>query len=228
MNEDFPSSRRSCSDTLFNLLTTLVLLATVFAGGLFAAIYFNPYLSINPFPPPDVPEPPPANPTDTEVPELPPTWTAAVQPTASPTPSATIPVPTNTQPVASPTPFPFSLQPGTPDYTQNFANSSGCEWMGVAGQVLGLEEQANLDLWVQLGGQLRGSPLDLLSLPGSAPGYGPGGYEFQLGDEPVASENLIWIQLVSPSGNPMSERTYLTTSDECERNLVLVNWVTAE
>jgi hypothetical protein len=97
--------------------------------------------------------------------------------------------------------------------------------MGVAGQVFGSEGSPVVDTWVKLGGELAGTPLDLLSLPGSAPGYGEGGYEFKLSDEPIASQGTVWIQLVDPEGNPMSEKTFLTTSDKCEENLILVKWV---
>ncbi len=98
----------------------------------------------------------------------------------------------------------------------------------MAGQVITGEEGGTLDVWVKLGGQLEGSPIDMISLPGSAPGYGGGGYEFVLGDEPIASENLIWIQLIDPSEHPLSDKIYLETSDSCEENLLIVSWESIE
>jgi hypothetical protein len=231
MGYGYERPRRSIIDTVFNFLTTLVILTTMLIGGAIAAIYMNPYLPFNPFPPPTE-APPPTEPLPTHTPSsyLPPDWTKTPVPTVTLTPTFTLSPPTNTPPVASPapTPLPYSLQPGTPAFTQNFLNDQGCAWMGVAGQVIGVEQGSSLDLWVKLGGQLAGNAVDYVSLPGSAPGYGEGGYEFVLSDQPVASENLLWIQLTDPSGNPKSEKIYLSTSDQCEENLVLINWIQTE
>jgi hypothetical protein len=219
---------RDIIDRIFNFLTSLVLLATMIVGGVFAAIYFNPNLPFNPFPPPtERPRATPVLPTFTPETTLPANWTATIPPTFTPSPT---PTPTNTPPIVTPepTPLPYSLLPGTPTYTENFLNDLGCAWMGIAGQVLGAEDGETLDLWVKLGGQLEGKPIDLVSLPGSAPGYGEGGYEFVLSDKPVPSENLLWIQLIDPSENPMSEKIFLKTSDRCEENLLLVSWVPRE
>jgi hypothetical protein len=216
--------KRSVIDKIFNCLTTLVFIAILIVGGLFAAIYFNPHLPFNPFPPPtDRPDPTADLPTFTPDVTLPALWTETTVPTRTPT---ITPSPTNTPPVASPVPtaLPYSLLPGTPALTQNFLNDQGCDWMGIAGTVDVGEEGGALDVWVKLGGQLAGNPIDLTSLPGSAPGYGEGGYEFVLSDKPIASENLLWIQLIDPSENPLSEKVYLTTSDRCDENLLLVSW----
>jgi len=216
--------KRSVIDRVFNCLTTLVFIAILIIGGLFAAIYYNPNLPFNPFPPPtNRPAATPVLPTFTPESTLPALWTATAVPTVTSTP--TLP-PTNTPPVASPVPtaLPFSLIPGTPALTQNFLNDRGCDWMGIAGTVAVGEEGGTLDVWVKLGGQLAGNPIDLTSLPGSAPGYGEGGYEFVLSDKPIASENLLWIQLIDPSELPLSDKTYLKTSDSCDENLLLVSW----
>jgi hypothetical protein len=228
MEQGTQKSRRSIIDRFFNCLTTLVFLVILLVGGLFAAIYFNPRLPFNPFPPPtDRPDPTPDLPTLTPDVTLPALWTETAVPTTIPTFTAS---PSNTPPVVSPVPtsLPYSLLPGTPALTQNFLNDQGCEWMGIAGTVDVGEEGDALDIWVKLGGQLEGQTIDLTSLPGSAPGYGEGGYEFVLGDRPIASENLLWIQLIDPSERPMSERVYLTTSESCEENLLLVSWVSIQ
>jgi hypothetical protein len=219
---------RSIVDRLFNFLTSIVLLATMLMGGIIAALYFNPNLPFNPYPPPTkVPSPTPIRPTFTPETTLPANWTETLAPTFTPSPT---PKPTNTPPIVTPKPtaLPFSLLPGTPTYIENFLNDQGCAWMGIAGQVMGAEHGETLDIWVKLGGQLAGKPIDLTSLPGSAPGYGEGGYEFALADEPIASENLLWIQLIDPTGIPMSEKILLETSDQCDENLLLVSWVTSE
>ena len=221
MYDGYYQARPNFLDRIFSFLTALVLLASISLGGIFAAIYINPQIFFNPFPPP-VQEKPPVIITPTAVP---PTLIPPTEPALNPpTPTALIPLPSNTPPVASPepTPVPFTIQPGTPTYTQNFLNDLECEWMGVAGQVL---DQTDLDPWIHIGGELDGAVIDLLSLPGSAPGYGHGGYEFTLSDAPIATEEQLWIQLQDPTGNLMTEKLYLTTSALCEENLVVVNWV---
>jgi hypothetical protein len=219
---------RSLIDKIFNCLTTLIFIVILLVGGLFAAIYYNPHLPFNPFPPPtERPGISPHPPTITPDVTFPALWTETSAPTPTITPTLT---PTNTPPVVSPvpTPLPYSLLPDTPFFTQNFLNDRGCAWMGVAGQVLAGEGEGALDVWVKLGGQLEGNPIDLTSLPGSVPGYGEGGYEFMLGDKPVASENLLWIQLVNTAEQPMSQKVYLTTSDSCQENLLIVSWVKSQ
>lgn len=220
MYDGYYQPRPNLLDRLFNLFSALVLLATISLGGIFAAIYINPQIFFNPFPPPQQ-EQPPVIITPTAIPPtaIPPTQPASNPPTAT----AIMPLPSKTPPVASPEPtaVPFIIQPGTPAYTQNFLNDLECEWTGVAGQVL---DQIDADLWIHLAGELDGTNIDLLSLPGSALGYGHGGYEFTLSNAPFASEDQLWIQLQDPSGTPMTEKTYLTTSALCEENLLLVNW----
>lgn len=220
-------SGSGCFNVFLNFLTIGVLLLSVMLGGVFVAIYIDPGVPFNPFPPRLNPSLPPIQPTETSVALLPPTWTPTIEPTSTPTPTVTIPAPTNTLPVVSPIPtaWPYSVQAGTPAYTSNFLNNLGCQWMGVAGQVFGDEQGDTPDVWIYLGGRLSGSLLDLLSLPGSAPGYGEGGYEFKLSDAPVASEDSVWIELIDPSGYPLAPRVYLTTKDSCDENLILVNWV---
>jgi hypothetical protein len=221
-------TKRTFIDKIFNCLTTIVFLAILLIGGLFAAIYFNPQLPFNPFPPPtNRPEATAILNTSTPEVTFPALWTETAAPTPTSTPTQ---IPTNTPPVASPIPtaMPYSLLPGTPAFTQNFLNDQGCDWMGIAGQVLVGEGEGALDVWVKMGGQLEGTLIDLISLPGSVPGYGEGGYEFVLGDKPVASENMLWIQLIDPSEQPMSQKVYLTTSDACDENLLLVSWVKSQ
>jgi len=107
-----------------NCLTIVILLATLVVGGVYAAVFLNPNIPYNPYPPPTLP-PTLGAPTITPTPEifLPPTWTPApsrtptpiLAPTETPAPLPTdTPVPTEGSPEPSPTGPPFSLQSGSP------------------------------------------------------------------------------------------------------------------
>jgi hypothetical protein len=221
---------------ILNLVTLGVLLVTLIIGGTLIAIFLNPQIPLNPFPPPTLPATL-GFPTPTNTPEiyLPPTWTPspAVAPTATSIPTE---APTGTvapteqveEPTSEPpeTGFAFELQPGSPVAIPNIAQSDlGCEWMGVGGQVF--DEQGgpiSPGVTVHLQGNLNGVPISLDTLSGSATALGPAGYVFQLADEPMATQGSLWIELRDTDGTPLSERLYLTTYDSCEQNLVLANW----
>lgn len=240
--EDYEPRGPGLVGLFVNLLTLIVVLATVGVGAVFGAVFVNPYLVevVNPYlpvrlvPPPTLP-PTLGPPTPTNTPEiyLPPTWTATPTvtatttptPTETPIPSAT-PTPTET-PAVTNTPSGAAIvpQPDSPKYTTNFANTKACQWMGLAGQVFDNKTNgAVTGLAVRIGGQLSGIPFDLTSLTGSAPAYGPGGYEFVLSDHPIASTKTLWVQILDTAGVPLSDRIYFDTSDKCSENLVLFNW----
>jgi hypothetical protein len=221
-------SARGLFRLILNFLTFLVILATLAVAGGFVMLFLNPYMSINPYPPPTVPatlgSP---TPTNTPAKPLPATWTATPAPTdvptETPTPEPTdTPVPTATETAPGP---PFALQVGSPSLIVNFVNDAGCEWMGVFGQIFNFDNEPILELTVRLGGELPElGAIDMTAISGSAPELGPGAYLFNIADHPIASEGTLWIQLDDGGGNPLSEKVYLTTSDSCTENLIMVNW----
>jgi hypothetical protein len=105
--------------------------------------------------------------------------------------------------------------------------------MGVGGLVFDIDGQHIRGLVVRLEGELAGNPIELDVPSGSASDLlGPrdygSGYLFNLADAPIASEGTLWIQLIDTDLGtpiPLSNKVYLTTYGDCERNLVLVNWV---
>src|SRR3989304_998855 len=244
MDETYPRRpKRSPATTVLNLLTFLVLLTALCVGGAYAAIFVDPYLPFNPFPPPTFP---PTlgfpTPTSTAPVSLPPTWTptsASAVLTGTPTPEPSVtPTPpsastgTSTSTPSTPlftstptsTPWPFVLEANSPVYTENF-NDQRCNWLGIAGP--GFDKDGNPlpgDIVVRLRGQLAGQLVQLDAITGTAPDYGEAGYEFYLSDQPIASENTLSIQLFDTGGIPLSERVFLITFDACDKNLVLVNW----
>ncbi len=232
-DEERPRRRKS-SALVWNLLTVLVLVSALCLLSGFVLIFINPQVPFNPLPPPTlpptlgVPTPTPTLPVVT----LPPTWTPT--PTVTPTPSKT-PTPTNTPlptptptpaPAVTPTAYPYELQPGTPTYTSSkiFHSESNCNWLSVAGQVLDAQGQGVV-VAVVVRGALDGQVIDRYTLSGQASQrFGPGGYEIQLSNHPVASEHTLYVQLVDPSGVPLSAQVYFDTHDTCAENIVLVNF----
>ncbi|MDX1437865.1 MAG: hypothetical protein R3335_13725 [Anaerolineales bacterium] len=243
MSEYDEESDLNIGALILNILTVIVLLVALCIGTVFFTIFINPQSSLNPFPPPTLPptRPPP---TATPVPRqtLPPTFTPEPPtetpvptitptegPTLTPSPSPTLFVLISQTPVAITEPpdtsnVAFELK-GDILAIQNFARQDlGCNWMGVAGHAFDLSGNVLTGITVQLGGSLAGTPVDILSLTGTAPQYGSGGYEFTLADRPIASTGTLFIQLLDQTGLPLSDQVFLDTFEDCERNLILVDF----
>ena len=226
--------RRQRADVFWNILTVITLLASIGLIGALLMIYSNPFISINPFPPPTMPVLV-IIPTSTATPVvLPPTWTPTVGATETPVPPTSTPMvlPSDTQAVASAYPtaagnslYTFGLQ-AAPSAVKSdtFKPSTGCNWQGVAGQVLDLQGRHLVNIGIQLKGTYNGKTISTQSISGTHTEYGDSGYEFQLGTSLIASSGLLSIQLVDQSGLPLSEQVIFDTYDTCDKNLVLVNF----
>lgn len=171
-----------------------------------------------------VPETPPVSITETRIPE-----TAAPVMATETTTTYSDPVPTPTiSPTATPLPYRYVLQAGTPVRLANFRYPElGCGWMGLGGQVFGLDEQAQQLVVIKVSGLLGGVEQMHLALTGLAPVFGPGGYEIKLADQPVESSGSLNIQLFDLDGVPISDLYYFDTVGGelgCEQNLVLINF----
>jgi hypothetical protein len=122
--------------------------------------------------------------------------------------------------------FQYSVQAGTPVAVANFVREdAGCNWMGVAGQVFGKDENPVTGLVVEVGGKLEGNDVLGLALTGGSQTLGSGGYQIDLADHPVESKGTMFLQLFDLSGNPLSEVVPLQTYADCDRNMVVVNFV---
>jgi hypothetical protein len=244
---------RDSAAVIWNILTVIVLLMTFCVCVVVGWFMINPQNSLNPYPPPTMPveaEMPTATPTPKSV--LPPTWTPAPTDPATQTPQPTnTPLPTNTQTavtatieIATQTPgdilptetpgdgstptdgMPFVLHPGDPVALNNIGHSElGCNWMGVGGRAFDLTgAPIEQGLLVQLGGTLNGEPVENLGMIGMVSTYGPGGYEFELGEEPIESIQTLYVQLLDQAMLPLSEQIYFDTFSDCEKNLILINF----
>jgi hypothetical protein len=158
-------------------------------------------------------------------------------PTKKPESTPTIILPTNTpsatptlKPTQTPTPVPYQLQLMNPFYLSNFTHPDlGCEWMGVAGQIFNKDGVVQKEILVKSGGMILGTPVvEQLTMPLTDPdidlAYGPGGYEITLAEKTADTTDTAWIQLFNLKGDPLSEKIYLTTYDDCLKNLILMNF----
>jgi len=233
----------------FNILTAVFLLLSCVSLVCVSAVFANPGIipaELQPQPIPAVSTRiPTSTATNTSVyPTFPPTWTPetptvtstreiidTATATATETPRVTrtntrVPsrTPTHTPagPTATRTPtrsaFQFTLQ-GSPTYLTNFANTAGCNWMGIAGQAFNLSGQPVVGLLVHL----DGGGVVVESVTGSKPAYGPGGYELPFNDHVQATTNVYRLQLRN-AGAPLSDTYVINTFADCNKNLILVNF----
>lgn len=120
----------------------------------------------------------------------------------------------------------FGVQPGSPISIK--AWTYGCNWLGVAGQVFNKDGIPVESIVVEAGGSLDDQPILGLSLTGRDTVYGPGGYEIQLLGHTIPSTEEVWIQLKDAGGIALSPKIYLDTYDECDRNLIILNFTASE
>ena len=178
----------------------------------------------------------PQDPTATLEPEF--TATSTTEPytrtpviTATPSYTATATATGTPEPTFTPTAVPYALQLMNPYYLKNFTHDDlGCDWLGVAGQIFNLDGQVQKDIVIRAGGEINGTPVvEEMAMPLAEPGidlaYGPGGFELTLADSLADTETEVWIQLFNLEGDPLSDKIYLTTYDDCQKNLILMNFV---
>ena len=146
------------------------------------------------------------------------TMTATLKPTVTLTPTKTV----------TATPVPFHLQSVTPVFLQNFVYpDSGCNCMGVGGQIFDKAgtPTANLVVWIR--GVIDNQPFESIVLTGTTAGnrYGKAGFEAVLSSKPVATSAVFSIQILDLDGNVLSEQVFFNTSEQCDQNLIIINFV---
>jgi hypothetical protein len=117
--------------------------------------------------------------------------------------------------------YPFELQQTGVMPIQGFF---GCNWAGVAGQIFDPTGDPIQNLIVHLEGFWNGASVSTEVLSGTAPQYGPAGYEFLLGNQPLNSNQTLWVQLLDATQKRISARVYFDTYNDCARNLILINF----
>ena len=171
----------------------------------------TPSLTITSTPGPS--ETPSITPTPTE------SATATVTETFTPTVTPTGPTPTFTPTVS---PFPFILRGGVV-FTANFANTAGCAWQGVGGQVFGIANEPLLGYQVRVTGPGLGEGgAGVIVGTGSNTLYGTSGWEVFVSGQ--TNNNTYFVELISPSGTTVSPAVQVSFPNNCAQNLGLVNF----
>jgi hypothetical protein len=151
--------------------------------------------------------------TPSTTPTLPPptpTRTPTPTPTDTPTPGPS-PTATNTRSA-----FPFTKDLVSPQYLQNYANSAGCNWLGIAGEVIDVNGNPvshgayRVHVW--------DSGVDAWVVVGDSPAYGPSGFEQFLFDAPRVQEHNV--QLETANGTAVSQVYRVQTRASCNQNLL--------
>jgi hypothetical protein len=223
---------------IWNILTVLMLLGTCCISSYVLILLTNPNLPVNPFPPILTSTP---TPTTTYTPRVfPATWTptSTYSPlqfgTPLPPPTTSVVSTATQQATWTPMPATATLRPGPyfvidgsisaiPATDKNSA--VGCTWLGIGGVVTSRAGNPLVGITISLSGSLDFTTYNQTTLSGAAPQYGNGGYEFYLGGTLTASQGNLYLQVVGEDGQPISDPIAITTYSDCQRNLILINFL---
>lgn len=121
----------------------------------------------------------------------------------------------------------YTVQPATPVFMQNFIHTTeGCAWQGVAGQVFDASGKPVTNLIVKVSGYWEGKGISLVGITGMVSGlpYGPGSYEIVLGNAAFDTVDQLQIQIFSANQTPLTVPLSFSTSADCSKNLVMINF----
>jgi hypothetical protein len=231
-----PKAKGGSSLVIWDVLSIFTLLLTLCIAAYFVIIFLNPESTINPLNPRRRDYLLPPTPTITQI-QLLPTWTITPN-TASVTETPTL-LPTFTlEPTAtllslvtpSVTPSPTKTPKAPFSATVTYIDSTiihpdlGCNWQGVGGTIVDANNADMLRVTVRLVGFYNNKSKNELTVSSIAPAYGKSGYEFSLGTVPIASDGLLYLQILDQAGLPLSDNVYINTYNDCSKNLVLVRF----
>jgi hypothetical protein len=113
-------------------------------------------------------------------------------------------------------PFPFTASDVTYDTNEG---EQGCQWMSIAGTITGVNGEPVPGLAVEI----RGNNFNQVVFSGTAARLGEAGFEFYLGRRVRAV--TYTLQLLGPSGSPISDVIYVETGSTCESNVARVEFI---
>lgn len=208
----------------------------------YALTFIDPYNRYNVFPPPTQvillasPTPRPVTATNTPSPSPSSTFTVTPSPTGDGTPTATEdlqPSATNIVLGDTSTPGPsgkpvFQIQPGNPLY---LTHPDGCDGLYLGGNVIDLNGNPSVFMIVRLQGSLNGESLGIEdALSGTAPQFSESGYQIKFSDTLTDSSGTVFVELYHQdfADDPVSQLIIINTFNDCEKNLIMINWVQTE
>lgn len=145
-------------------------------------------------------------PTNTLIPPTAtPTHTNTPTPSITPTPTATIE-------------YAFIVQPNSIILRENYANTQGCNWQGIAGQVTTSQSEPVIGVQVRVTGPDR----ELTTLTGTNTFYGPSGWEIVLGSQPSVGRYTVVLWY---NNQPASPAVEIVFPGACQQNLATVNFI---
>lgn len=238
MNNLFNGSGSGSPDRIWNILSIVVLVLTGCIAVYFAIIFLNPESSLNPLRPGGGGFFVSAPATQTPAPiKLQATWTASptleMPPTSTPRPTFT-PFSTDTPfslvpPTRTPKPTSTPKAPFNATSIKNVESTLihpdlACNWAGIGGTVDDESGSPVIGMVVVLRGFLDGNSVEQQNLSGINKEYGSSGFEFVIGNAPIASNKTLYVQLVDLNNIPLSDKIEITTSADCSKNLVLIRF----
>lgn len=161
-------------------------------------------------------------PTTTVTPST--TATFTLTPTNTLVPPTATPTQTNTPtPSITPTPtatveYAFIVQPNSIILRENYANTQGCNWQGIAGQVTTPQGEPVIGVQVRVASPER----ELTTLTGTNTFYGPSGWEIALGSQPSVGRYTIALWY---NNQPASPPVEIVFPGACQQNLATVNFI---
>ncbi len=215
----------------YNLVALLMLMLTCGVIGYLVLVWQNPFSALNPLAPPTLL---PRIITATYTPTWTHTPTQTFTPSRTPTPSETFtPAPTATftpvfiegfstpfgTPPGEAIEYPYVVPGARIIYLTNPAGRDGCRWSSIAGSVI----DANGVAVEGYGIRIVGNEVDQTIATGSSPGFGPGGFELELGN---AAQDATYItQLLDATGFPASPVYTVETRSDCTQNIAALRFI---
>jgi hypothetical protein len=117
----------------------------------------------------------------------------------------------------------FVPQIGTPAYA---SHPDGCNGIYLVGNVIDIEGMPMMGMIVDAGGSLGGATIDAEpSTSGNNPEFSPSGWQIKISDELIASNNSVYLAIYpADSDTAVSDLIFVETYDDCDHNMIMVNF----